>query len=553
MVKFSELRHSIRSYVSNRHFRQFALQNGCAAPHQARNKLPWGIDRLYRVLNLAKSGEDLLDDIFFQRFLDEGWTMQCTTLFGVQIIQTVDPQNVQAVLATKFKDFEVGERRHKQFGVVLGKSIFTSDGPFWEHSRALFRPQFAREQINDLASTEKSTQDLFQALGPVDENGWTASVDILPLLYHFTLDTATDFLFGQSVDSQLAALQTSKEDGDVAEKAGHVNAATDATHEDNFADAFATANEYMVLRIRLQGLYWLVNNTKLQRAVATMRRFTDQFVQLALQHSQSSKRAPSASEAADKERYSLLSALAAQAQDPTEIRDQLLAILLAGRDTTAALLGWVLYVLATHPALFQHLRAAVLAAFPPSSSSSTHPVTFTSLKACRYLTYVLNETLRLYPPVPLNSRVALRDTVLPTGGGPDGSRPIAVRKGQVVVFCVYAMQRREDLWGSDAGVFRPERWEGRKLDWGFLPFSGGPRVCLGQQYALTEAAYLVVRFLQRFDRIDPVSGADADAAADAAGSRAAPAAGKVEKGLGLIMSPRHGVRVRLHDAAAAAV
>ncbi|TKA75137.1 hypothetical protein B0A49_05294, partial [Cryomyces minteri] len=209
------------AYISLQYFMYLSPSKTAAPPRITRNKLPWGIDRLYRVLNFAKSGEDLLDDIFFQRFLDEGWTMQCTTLFGVQIIQTVDPQNVQAVLATKFKDFEVGERRHKQFGVVLGKSIFTSDGPFWEHSRALFRPQFAREQINDLASTEKSTQDLFQALGPVDENGWTASVDLLPLLYHFTLDTATDFLFGQSVDSQLAALQTSKEDGDVAEKAGH--------------------------------------------------------------------------------------------------------------------------------------------------------------------------------------------------------------------------------------------------------------------------------------------------------------------------------------------
>ena len=86
--------------------------------------------------------------------------------------------------------------------------------------------------------------------------------------------------------------------------------------------------------------------------------------------------------------------------------------------------------------------------------------------------------------MPVNSREAVRDTVLPVGGGPDGTSPVLVHKGEGVGYCVYAMHRRKDLYGEDAGVFRPERWEGDELKdigWGYLPFNRGPRVCLGRK------------------------------------------------------------------------
>jgi len=70
---------------------------------------------------------------------------------------------------------------------------------------------------------------------------------------------------------------------------------------------------------------------------------------------------------------------------------------------------------------------------------------------------------------------------LPVGGGEDGTEPVAVKKGQVVAFCVYGMHRRKDIWGDDADQFKPERWDGRKMDWSYLPFSGGPRICLGRE------------------------------------------------------------------------
>lgn len=102
--------------------------------------------------------------------------------------------------------------------------------------------------------------------------------------------------------------------------------------------------------------------------------------------------------------------------------------------------------------------------------------------------------------MPRNQREAVRDTVLPVGGGKDGLSPVFVPKGTFVSYNVYAMHRRTDIYGEDAEDYRPERWEDGKLQprWGYLPFNGGPRICIGQRYALTEAGYVIVRMAQAF-------------------------------------------------------
>lgn len=98
------------------------------------------------------------------------------------------------------------------------------------------------------------------------------------------------------------------------------------------------------------------------------------------------------------------------------------------------------------------------------------------------------------------------------------------------------MHRRTDLWGPDALDFKPERWgdSTRKIPaWQFLPFSGGPRICLGQQFALTEASYVLVRMLQRFEAVEPLERVEMS---------------KLKKGVGLTMWPADGVPVRFKRA-----
>jgi cytochrome P450 len=159
-------------------------------------------------------------------------------------------------------------------------------------------------------------------------------------------------------------------------------------------------------------------------------------------------------------------------------------------------------MLARHPEVFQKLRTTIAEAF--GSYGAPHDITFERLKSCSYLQYVLKETLRLFPSVPLNAREATKDTTLPVGGGPLGTAPVYIKKGEEVGYPVYVMHRRKDLWGPDAESFRPERWQSRKAGWEYLPFNGGPRICLGQQFALTEAGYVITRMVQRFDAIKAV-------------------------------------------------
>lgn len=157
----------------------------------------------------------------------------------------------------------------------------------------------------------------------------------------------------------------------------------------------------------------------------------------------------------------------------------------------------------------------------------------------RYLDCILKEVLRLYPSVPVNSRAATKTTTLPLGGGSDGQSPILIRKGEAVGYCVYAMHRRKDLYGADALFFRPERWEDgtllRDIGYGYLPFNGGPRVCLGQDFALLEAAYTVARLVQKFPYISVPEG-DLDVEV-----------GKEKQILTLVVSCGDGCRVSMRD------
>ena len=177
-------------------------------------------------------------------------------------------------------------------------------------------------------------------------------------------------------------------------------------------------------------------------------------------------------------------------------------------DATAVALTNIFFHLSRHPKAYAALRDEIIALGPCATW------TFERLKACKYLQAVMNETFRLNPSIGQMNRVALRDTTLPTGGGQDGRSPVFVKKGTVLTTSFYALHRLPELWGQDSGVWEPERWlsgGGDRLmkvgHWTFLPFGGGPRVCIGMQLALTEVGYTVGRMVQRYQRVecrDPV-------------------------------------------------
>lgn len=149
-----------------------------------------------------------------------------------------------------------------------------------------------------------------------------------------------------------------------------------------FADAFTVAQDGLADRARAQGLYWLINTKEFQEANRRVHEVVDHYVHVALQKKRSAEK--------DTSRYIFLDALAADTDDPKMLRDQMLNILLAGRDTTASLLSSVFYYLARNKQAFNRLRREIVEAFGDGKNS--REITQTKLKDIPYLRYVLNES-----------------------------------------------------------------------------------------------------------------------------------------------------------------
>lgn len=358
---------------------------------------------------------------------------------------------------------------------------------------------------------------------PTNSTGWTDAVDLKPLFFRLTIDSATEFLFGESVDSQLAVLPDYKS-----------SRASMAVNEQEFAIAFDKSQNAIATASRLGDASWLYYDKEDKENIRRCHAFIDHYVQLALAKEKNASQKTSHG----KQKYVFLDALVESTRDPVELRSHLISILLAGRDTTASLLSYVFMSFAQHPESYEKLRGIVKETF--GTYSNPKNLTFEALKSCNYLQWVLNENLRLYPVVPVDGRRALRDTTLPTGGGPDGTAPVYVKKETQVDYSVYVMHRRQDLWGPDADEYKPERWDGRKSGWEYLPFNGGPRICIGQQFALTEAGYAVVRLLQRFEKIE--------SAGNTWEENVPGGVGYVRHALSLTTCPADGVKLRLKEA-----
>ncbi|KAA8567625.1 hypothetical protein EYC84_008099 [Monilinia fructicola] len=289
-----------------------------------------------------------------------------------------------------------------------------------------------------------------------------------------TIDSATEFLFGESTET----LDEAKTDS-----AGH-----------RYSEAYDYLGEQVGKEIRLGKLIALFPNKKYREALKYVHSYVRTYVDkaLALQASSPSSQAPKET---NPERYIFLEELAKTGYSAQKIEAELLNILLAGRDTTASLLTILFMVLSQNQDVFEKLRKEVMALEGRRPS-------FEEIKDMKYLKWCINESLRLYPIVPTTSRVASRDTVLPRGGGPDQKSPVMVKKGSIVLWSSYVLHRRKDIYGEDADQFRPERWEKLRVGWEYIAFSGGPRICIGQQFALTEASYTTIRLLQTFSKIE---------------------------------------------------
>ncbi|KAJ7592506.1 cytochrome P450 monooxygenase pc-3 [Mycena floridula] len=481
--------------ITNAMNRRKARQLGARLPPDVYSALPLGLSFLVKRLAREKNRPHI------SQVLDDSVAKYGQT-FNVGMLAenryyTTEPEHIKTILATQFDQFEKGYHLRQQFQTLLGDGVFNSDGELWKFHRSMTRPFFSRDRISDFDIFEKHADETIRQIKRRLGEGYP--VDIQDAVSRFTLDSATTFLFGKDVESLSAGLPYPHD----------ANKPSSVDHPSNmFVKAFTDAQDRSVFRSKF-GRDWPLAEFWRDRVVEP-KKGVDEFIvpivkeairrkvgQAAVEKNRSGANEKNSTEREVQEGESLLDHLVHHTTDPKILRDETLNILLAGRDTTACTLTFATYMLAEHPEVLKKLRLEVLERLGRSGRP-----TFEDMREMKYMRAVINETLRLYPAVPFNVRYSNQAALLPNR---DGSPPFYVPQHTRVVYSVFLMQRRKDIWGPDADKFDPERFLDARVQkyitsnpFAFLPFNAGPRICLGQQFAYHEASFFLVRLVQSF-------------------------------------------------------
>jgi cytochrome P450 len=390
-----------------------------------------------------------------------------------------------------------------------------------------------------------------------------ATVDLQPLFFAFKMDVASELMFGETPDCLKLKLAKEREaavEGPAvakyrAERTWHrlggwgygldrgLPSGSEIQMRD-FAAAFDRATEFFDVKGSIAFVMRFFPSETWRRDIRLINAVVDEYVSRAVRQLEEDERSDSKLDTTSSAQHrSLLAHLVAKESavlPRSALRDSALNVFFAARDTTAGTLSDLWWNLARHPAIMETLRHEILTHFPLSSSPTA--VTYEAVKTLPYLRATIKEVLRLHPVLPMIAKVAAKDTTLPRGGGREGDAPVVVPKGAVVQWAVWLAHRLPDHFGEDAEDFRPERWlaggdpssQSIKMDmndddiveqqgdfidveksssttttagaggirpgWAYVPFNGGPRTCIGQQFALSTLSYVTVRLVQEIER-----------------------------------------------------
>ncbi|MFN7970739.1 MAG: cytochrome P450 [Acidobacteriota bacterium] len=365
-----------------------------------------------------------------------------------RFLLVASPDGVRHVCVENFRNYVKGPGwdglRH-----FLGQGLLTSDGDLWQRQRRLAQPAFHRERLGRLVD---------QMVGATTERllAWhdAAGVDVLAEMMRLTLSIVSRTMFGI----------------DVAEQSRAIGPALGVALK--YASDAADTPVPIPLWVPTPG------NVQFKRAVRTL----DDTV-LAIIHGRK--------DGAD--RGDLLSLLMAARDEETgegmsekQLRDEVMTIVMAGHETTANALSWAFFLLARHPDV-----AARVAAEADEVIGDGVP-SLENLPRLRYASMVFQETLRLYPPVWLTDRRAIAD---------DRISGFDVPAGSIVALSPWVMHHLPRLW-PDPERFDPERFAPERVAerdrYVYLPFGVGPRQCIGNHFAMMEAAIILAMVARRF-------------------------------------------------------
>ncbi len=365
----------------------------------------------------------------------------------------VHPHDVDRVLRDANQDYGKVPWHNARFVELLGNGLATSEGDRWLSRRRLLQPAFHRDHVASMAATMETAvrevADRWDRL-PAD-----AVVDMSTEMMSLTLTVAARTLLG-------------------------VDAASDAKRVGPSIDE---SLRHLIRRIESLVAWPLWVPLPANRRFIEARGILDAFIFDLIARRRADRSGPS------NFLDILLDARDAGTGTPIserEIRDEVMTMLMAGHKSTSVALTWSWYLLDQH----RHVREGV--SDEVKAVVGDRPVQLEDLAKLPLTSMTIDETLRLYPPAWSTTRTPLRDDTI-------GGRRIP--RGKFVIVSPYVTHRHPAFW-EDPESFRPERFRGGIPTgpdrFAYFPFGGGPRQCMGVQFALMEAKIILATLVQRF-------------------------------------------------------
>ena len=410
--------------------------------------MPHAPGGLFGLATVFTARRDPID--FFRQHRDAYGDVVQLKLGPFKYIITHRPSVIQRVFVENAKNY-MKSPLYRGLRPVLGNGLLISEGDFWRKQRRLTQPAFHRERLEGFVlAMANDARDMCTRLNAIG-----GEIDAHVEMMRVTLRIAGHTLVSTDLESD-------------AKDIGHA-----VTVAVEFANIYGLA--------LVQTPLWIPTplNLRFRRAMRTLDAMIDRIIE---------GRRRSNELGSD-----LLGMLMGSrdendggAMNNRQLRDELMTLILAGHETTANLLSWTLWLLAQYPAVEARAREEVHAAL------AGRLPTFDDVSKLSYLRAILDETMRLYPPAWSFERQAIEEDVA------DGYR---IKAGTVVGICTYTLHRDPNFW-SEPDVFKPERFlagAAERTKHSYLPFGAGPRVCIGNQFAIVESVVVLAVMLQRLN------------------------------------------------------
>ncbi|XP_062178420.1 cytochrome P450 704C1-like [Phragmites australis] len=393
---------------------------------------------------------------------------------------TSDPAVIEHVLKTSFSKYSKGDFNIRIMKDLFGDGIFATDGEKWRHQRKLASHVFSTKVLREFSSVVFRTNatKLADKISSAAANRTT--INMQELLMKTTMDSIFKVGFGFELNTLSGSDESSV----------------------RFSNAFDEANSivyhrYVDLFWQLKRYFNIGSEARLKRNIQII----DDFV-MKLIHQKREQMNGQDNKAKEDilSRFIIGSKKDPETMNDRYLRDIVLNFLIAGKDTTGNTLSWFFYMLCKNPVVQDKVAIEIKesvewAEEDNNTEGFTARLNEGAIDKMHYLHASISETLRLYPAVPVDGKMADEDDVLPNG--------YRVIKGDGMNYIIYAMGRMTYLWGEDAEEFRPERWlvNGvfqQESPYKFVSFNAGPRICLGKEFAYRQMKIMAATLIHFF-------------------------------------------------------